>query len=281
MLVLGRIAPLFLLAPVFSSTIVPQRVKFIAAAGISIALTPLAAHGRTIPTDPLVFGLTLTQEVGIGIAFALALGALAAAVTAGAGLLDTLVGFSFGALVDPMTGNQNAILGAGLLALRDDDLRRLRRDRPDDRGPRPDLLADPARHVSDHERARCAGAPQRRAGAVDRAGARRARSARGDRRGCRLRHRGPRRPADERAHPRPADQGLALVRRDRRLAAVCRPAPRGRHDEHSLELARRRLPTRWHRQAQSAPRKQHRNDGTSSATKDVSRSRWRSTRPRC
>jgi flagellar biosynthetic protein FliR len=110
-LVMGRVAPLFLLAPVFSATIIAQRAKFLAAAGIAIALTPIAAQGRTIPTDPVLFGLALTQEVGIGIAFALALGALAAAVTAGASLLDTLVGFSFGALVDPMTGNQNAILG--------------------------------------------------------------------------------------------------------------------------------------------------------------------------
>jgi flagellar biosynthesis protein FliR len=110
-LVLGRVAPLFLLAPIFSSAIVAQRAKFLLAAGIAIAITPVASHGHTIPTDPFVFGMTLAQEVGIGIAFALALGALAAAVAAGASLLDTLVGFSFGALVDPMTGNQNAILG--------------------------------------------------------------------------------------------------------------------------------------------------------------------------
>jgi len=110
-LVMGRVAPLFLLAPVFSATLVAQRAKFLAAAAIALALTPIASHGHTIPTDPMVFGLTLAQEVGIGLAFALALGCLSAAVTAGASLVDTLVGFSFGALVDPMTGNQNAVLG--------------------------------------------------------------------------------------------------------------------------------------------------------------------------
>jgi flagellar biosynthetic protein FliR len=110
-LVLGRVGPLFLLAPVFSSKMLAQRVKFLAAAAISIALAPIASQGQTIPTDPLAFGLALTKEVGVGLAFALALGALGAAVTAGASLLDTIVGFSFGALVDPMTGNQNAILG--------------------------------------------------------------------------------------------------------------------------------------------------------------------------
>jgi len=110
-LVLGRIGPLFLLAPVFSAQVLAARAKFIAAAAISVALTPIASHGHTIPTDPLAFGLTLTREVGIGLAFALSLGILAAAVSAGASLIDTLVGFSFGALLDPVTGNQNAILG--------------------------------------------------------------------------------------------------------------------------------------------------------------------------
>jgi flagellar biosynthesis protein FliR len=110
-LVLGRVAPLFLLAPVFSAQLLASRAKFIAAIGISVALTPIAAHGATIPTDPLVFGLTLAREVAIGLAFALALGILAAAVSAGASLIDTLVGFSFGALIDPVSGNQNAILG--------------------------------------------------------------------------------------------------------------------------------------------------------------------------
>jgi flagellar biosynthetic protein FliR len=110
-LVMGRVAPLFLLAPVFSATLLAQRAKFLAAVAIAVALTPMASQGKTIPTDPMIFALALAQEVGIGLAFALALGALAAAVTAGASLADTLVGFSFGALVDPMTGNQNAILG--------------------------------------------------------------------------------------------------------------------------------------------------------------------------
>lgn len=110
-LVLGRVGPLFLLAPVLSATLIARRAKYIAAMGLALALTPLAEAGRVVPTDPLAFALTLAREVGIGLSFALALGVLVAAVTAGASLLDTLVGFSFGALVDPVTGNQNAILG--------------------------------------------------------------------------------------------------------------------------------------------------------------------------
>jgi flagellar biosynthetic protein FliR len=110
-LVLGRVAPLFLLAPVLSSPMLAARAKFIAAAAISLALTPIASHHHVIPADPLMFALAFVHEAGVGLAFALALGVLAAAVQAGASLIDTLSGFSLGASLDPVTGTQNAVLG--------------------------------------------------------------------------------------------------------------------------------------------------------------------------
>ena len=105
-LVLGRVAPLFLLAPVLSSPMLVARAKFVAAAAISLALT----HHHVIPADPLVFALAFVHEAGVGLAFALALGVLAAAVQAGASLIDTLSGFSLGASLDPVTGTQKAVL---------------------------------------------------------------------------------------------------------------------------------------------------------------------------
>jgi flagellar biosynthesis protein FliR len=110
-LVLSRVGPLFLLAPVLSSGLLITRAKFLAAAAIAVALTPIAGAGHPPPQDPIGFAGALVQETGIGIAFALALGVLLAAVQAGASLLDTLVGFSFGSLVDPLTGVQAAVLG--------------------------------------------------------------------------------------------------------------------------------------------------------------------------
>jgi flagellar biosynthesis protein FliR len=111
LLVLGRVGPFFLLAPVLSANLLPARAKFAAAAAISVALAPIAAHGRVLPEDPVGLSLTLTQEIGVGIAFALALSVLAAGVSAGASLVDTLVGFSFGSLVDPITGVSASVLG--------------------------------------------------------------------------------------------------------------------------------------------------------------------------
>jgi len=110
-LVMARVGPLFLLAPVLSSGLLIARAKFLAAAAVSVALTPIAAANHPVPQDPIGFAGLLVQETLVGIAFALALGVLLAAVQAGASLLDTLVGFSFGSLVDPLTGVQAAVLG--------------------------------------------------------------------------------------------------------------------------------------------------------------------------
>src|SRR5262249_8301723 len=46
-----------------------------------------------------------------GTAFAFSIAVIGAAIQAGAALLDTMIGFSFAALFDPITNQQNAILG--------------------------------------------------------------------------------------------------------------------------------------------------------------------------
>jgi flagellar biosynthesis protein FliR len=46
----------------------------------------------------------------IGMAFAFTIGAVFAAVQVAGSFLDTLIGFSFGATVDPVTGNQSSVL---------------------------------------------------------------------------------------------------------------------------------------------------------------------------
>ena len=110
-LVIGRIGPLFVLAPVLSAPFLPSRAKFVGAAAFALALTPIAAAGQAIPTDPLAFALTLGKEIVVGLAFALAIAIATAAVSAGSSLIDTTVGFSFGAVLDPLTGNNSAVLG--------------------------------------------------------------------------------------------------------------------------------------------------------------------------
>jgi flagellar biosynthesis protein FliR len=111
-LVLARVSPLFLLAPLFSSKSIPGRVKGIVAVGIAFGLAAIVGgkeHG-VIPLDPYLYGGLLLKELMVGLAYAFTLGALFAAVTAAGSLLDTLIGFSYGSLVDPVTGNQGSVL---------------------------------------------------------------------------------------------------------------------------------------------------------------------------
>ncbi len=108
-LVLGRISPLFIFAPLFSSKMVPARARAVIAVALAVGISPLAAKGR-IELDALSFGGLMLKEVLVGLAFAFTLGTLFAALQAAGALLDTMIGFSFGSLVDPVTGTQSSVL---------------------------------------------------------------------------------------------------------------------------------------------------------------------------
>ena len=109
-LVLARISPLFALAPLFSSKSVPTRVRGIVAVALAIGLTPLVTDGAALPTDPWNLAGMIGKEILVGAAFAYTLAALFAALEVAGSFIDTLIGFSFGGLVDPITGNQSAVL---------------------------------------------------------------------------------------------------------------------------------------------------------------------------
>jgi flagellar biosynthetic protein FliR len=109
-LVLARISPLFAIAPLFSSKLIPMRVRAIVAVALSIGLSPVVTKGQHLDLDAFNLAALIGKELLIGLAFAYALAALFAAVTVAGSLLDTLVGFSFGSLVDPVSGNQSSVL---------------------------------------------------------------------------------------------------------------------------------------------------------------------------
>lgn len=110
-LVVARLGGLFVLAPVFSAHMLPLRVRGLMALAIGLAMMPVALHGQQVPQNSGAYTLLLLKEAGVGLAFAFPMAILSAAVSAGAGLLDTLVGFSFAALLDPVNNAQNAVLG--------------------------------------------------------------------------------------------------------------------------------------------------------------------------
>ncbi|HTN22864.1 MAG TPA: flagellar biosynthetic protein FliR [Solirubrobacteraceae bacterium] len=110
LLVLGRIGPLFALAPLFSSKSIPMRAKGVCAVALSVGIAPIALAGHAVPLEVGQFVELMLKEILVGLAYAFALMALFAAVATAGSFLDTLIGFSYGALVDPVTGNQSAVL---------------------------------------------------------------------------------------------------------------------------------------------------------------------------
>jgi flagellar biosynthetic protein FliR len=113
MLVLARIAPLFILAPLFSSKMLPARARTIVALGIALGMAPIALHAgvtQQIPMDAFGLAGLMVKEFLVGAAFSFVLAAMFAAVTAAGSLLDTMIGFSFGSLVDPLTGTQSSVI---------------------------------------------------------------------------------------------------------------------------------------------------------------------------
>lgn len=109
-LVLARIAPLFLLAPLFSSKMVPGKVRVIIAVALSIGLTPVAAHGQHIPGAPLAVAGLIIDGVVVGLGFAFMLGALFAAIHHAGSIIDAVSGFSMGGMIDPLNGTQGGVL---------------------------------------------------------------------------------------------------------------------------------------------------------------------------
>lgn len=109
-LVLARVTPLFVLAPLFSSQMIPAHVRGIVAVGISIGLTPIAVHGQHIPTDPLTLAALVIEGLLVGLGFAFVLALLLAAVESAGGLIDVLSGFSYGQLINPTNGQESAVM---------------------------------------------------------------------------------------------------------------------------------------------------------------------------
>jgi flagellar biosynthetic protein FliR len=109
-LVLARLSPLFLMAPLFSSKMVPGRVRTVVAVGLAIGLTPVVVGDQKISMDAWTYAGLIVKELLVGGAFAFALGAMFAAIGVAGTFLDYFVGLSFGSLVDPVTGTNTTII---------------------------------------------------------------------------------------------------------------------------------------------------------------------------
>jgi flagellar biosynthetic protein FliR len=109
-LTLGRIAPLFVIAPLFSSRMIPARARGVAAVAIAVGFSPIVGKDAKFGTDALTLGGLIMKEILVGIAFAFVIQCVFAAVSAAGSLLDTSIGFSFGSLLDPVNNQQSGVL---------------------------------------------------------------------------------------------------------------------------------------------------------------------------
>jgi flagellar biosynthetic protein FliR len=110
-LVLARVGGVFAVAPVVSSANVPA--PFRAALSVLIALAVLPAAKATSPSVPVrlwpYVGL-LVHEAAVGLVIGFVASVVFTTAEMAGGFLDVQVGFSFGALVDPLYGQTTTVL---------------------------------------------------------------------------------------------------------------------------------------------------------------------------
>jgi flagellar biosynthetic protein FliR len=112
-LIVARVTPLFVMAPVWGSPLVPAQLRIFIALGVSALLvpvvrTPLPA-GVLTSAAALAFAVATELLVGFLIAYA-ALLVFAAAQLAGQ-LMDVQMGFGIANVIDPITSAQVTVVG--------------------------------------------------------------------------------------------------------------------------------------------------------------------------
>lgn len=113
MLVVARLSGLFLIAPVFSSPMIPPKIKLMVLLVLAATLTPIVATtSPEVPASVLPLIIALATETIIGFAIGFSVAIVFAAVQLGASLIDTSIGFSMASIIDPINNAQGAVLGS-------------------------------------------------------------------------------------------------------------------------------------------------------------------------
>jgi flagellar biosynthetic protein FliR len=113
MLVVARLSGLFLIAPVFSSPMIPPRFKLMVLLALAATITPIvSANSPQVPDGifPLLGSIAMETVVGFALGFTVAI--VFTAVQLGASLIDTSIGFSMANIIDPLNNAQGAVLGS-------------------------------------------------------------------------------------------------------------------------------------------------------------------------
>jgi len=111
LLIICRISGLFFFAPVFGSADVPRKVK----AGIILIISVLLASARPMMPLPDIqswtFFLLLPKEIIAGSIIGFAAGLIFAGVQMSGNLIGLQMGFRYGSMVDPNSGEEVSLVG--------------------------------------------------------------------------------------------------------------------------------------------------------------------------
>ncbi|MCW2961062.1 MAG: flagellar biosynthetic protein FliR [Thermoleophilia bacterium] len=113
-LVVARLSGMFLIAPVFSSGMIPGRFKVMIMLVLAAMLTPIVApkNAEEVPTELLDLVIAMGMESLIGFSMGFAVAIVFSAVQVGASLIDTSMGLSMASIVDPLNNAQSAVMGS-------------------------------------------------------------------------------------------------------------------------------------------------------------------------
>lgn len=120
LLVLGRLSGLMLVAPLYGGRVIPMPVKLALAFIFALSLLPVADPPDSLAqADVGTLAALMFKEIMLGVALGLAVALVTLAWQIAGSLLDLSVGFSYGGVLDPVTGNQTPQLQQlyGLLAV--------------------------------------------------------------------------------------------------------------------------------------------------------------------
>lgn len=107
LLVLARCSAWVLVVPLFSARAMPQLAKIGLAVSLALVLTPLFPDVAP-PADTGEFVLAALAQVAVGLALGLLTAIVFSAVDVAGGLGDLASGFSYGQMLDPVSGAQSA-----------------------------------------------------------------------------------------------------------------------------------------------------------------------------
>jgi flagellar biosynthetic protein FliR len=110
LLVSARIGAALTAMPLFGARHIPPLLRLGLGALAAAVMLPVSATLQVEPPDGLSYVLLLARELALGLLLGFLVNLATAAAQFAAGLLDVQVGFNFASTIDPMLGEQGALL---------------------------------------------------------------------------------------------------------------------------------------------------------------------------